>query len=211
MTESDRLAMERRESPALAVEEAWLPESPSRTGRTLKLPIYDHDGYLHFLLGLRPNLAEAPTEAAVLEDALKRIQQVLPPRAEQPKTLIVDDSADNRLLIQHFVTRLGYPSETAVTGREAVEMAMATPYATILMDVQMPVMDGFEAVKLLRTLGYCHPIVALTAHTMRGDRERCLAGGFDDFLGKPINRDQLELSLRHFAGSSVAAPPANLS
>jgi PAS domain S-box-containing protein len=115
------------------------------------------------------------------------------------RVLIVDDAPDNRTLIQHYVARLGYEADTAETGREAVEKALSGEFDVILMDVQMPEMDGFEAVSELRTRSYRKPIVALTAHTMKGDRERCLEGGFDDFLGKPVDREQLRESLRRYA------------
>ena len=110
------------------------------------------------------------------------------------KVLIVDDAPDNRL----YLSRMGFNAETAATGKEAVQMAMEKSYKVILMDVQMPEMDGFEAVHELRALNYQGPIVALTAHTMKGDRERCLEGGFDDYLGKPVDRDLLRQSLVKF-------------
>lgn len=112
--------------------------------------------------------------------------------------LVVDDSADNRMLIQLFLSRMGYQADTADSGQEAVARAFSNKYDLILMDVQMPVMDGFEALAKLRERGVVAPVVALTAHTMKGDRERCLAGGFDDFLGKPIDRELLKKCLeRH--------------
>jgi PAS domain S-box-containing protein len=117
----------------------------------------------------------------------------------QGKVLIVDDAPDNRMLIQHYVSRLGYSADTAETGREAVERALNEDFDVILMDVQMPEMDGFEAVRELRQQSYHKPIVALTAHTMKGDREKCLEGGFDDFLGKPVDRDQLRRSLERYS------------
>lgn len=123
---------------------------------------------------------------------------VPPLRTSAGRVLVVDDAADNRTLIQHYIGRMGYCVEVAETGAEAVEMALNGDYDVILMDVQMPVMDGFEAVAKLRAQGYAKPIVALTAHTMKGDRERCLESGFDDFLGKPVEREALRASLeRH--------------
>jgi CheY-like chemotaxis protein len=114
------------------------------------------------------------------------------------KILIVDDAPDNRTLIELYLTRLGFESDTAATGREAVDKALHQPYEVILMDVQMPEMDGFEAVHELRAHNYRGPIVALTAHAMKGDRELCLAEGFDDYLGKPIDRELLKKSLYRF-------------
>lgn len=119
------------------------------------------------------------------------------------KVLIVDDSADNRTLIQLFLSHLGVQADLAATGEEGVRMALTNEYKLILMDIQMPKMDGFEAVHALRAKDYHGPIVALTAHTMKGDRERCLEGGFDDFLGKPIDRIQLKNSLSKFVPNDL--------
>jgi hypothetical protein len=118
------------------------------------------------------------------------------------RVLIVDDAPDNRALIQQYVARLGYKFDTAETGREAVDKALRQNFDVILMDVQMPVMDGFEAVHELRANDYNKPIVALTAHTMKGDRERCLGNGFDDFLGKPVDRDLLRQSLQRYSATT---------
>src|SRR5262249_15782075 len=124
--------------------------------------------------------------------------------ADDPEVtiLVVDDAADNRMLIELYLTRFGYQCELADSGRAAVEMATRRRYSLILMDVQMPGMDGFEAVCELRARNYDGPIIALTAHTMKGDRERCLEGGFDDYLGKLIDRELLRESLARFV-----APP----
>jgi PAS domain S-box-containing protein len=122
--------------------------------------------------------------------------------SETERVLVVDDAPDNRTLIELYLTRLGYQSEVAEGGRQAVDMALRKKYGLILMDVQMPGMDGFEAVRELRAKNYNGPIVALTAHTMKGDRERCLEGGFDDYLGKPIDRELLRQSLGKFMPQS---------
>lgn len=114
------------------------------------------------------------------------------------RVLVVDDAADNRVLIELYITRLGYSTDVAGGGAEALELALTNEYDLIFMDVQMPGMDGFEAISRLRAQNYSGPIVALTAHTMKGDRERCLAGGFDGYLGKPINREQLRGYLEQY-------------
>ena len=116
----------------------------------------------------------------------------------------MDDAPDNRTLTQHYIGRMGYEVEAAESGAQAVEKAMGGEFDVILMDVQMPEMDGFEAVAKLRELGYQKPIVALTAHTMKGDRERCLEGGFDEFLGKPVEREALRASLERHTAKDLA-------
>jgi len=100
--------------------------------------------------------------------------------------------------VGHFVEKLGWDADFAENGVQAVERALKDDFDVILMDVQMPEMDGFEAVARLRERSYRRPIVALTAHAMKGDRERCLSAGFDDYLVKPVSREALrEVLARH--------------
>ena len=110
---------------------------------------------------------------------------------ENGKVLVVDDALENRVLVNAFLTKMGVSTEQASNGQEGVEKAIKGQFDVVLMDIQMPVMDGFEAVKRLREAGYTKTIVALTAHAMKGDREKCLSSGFDDYLCKPLSRDAL--------------------
>ncbi len=106
------------------------------------------------------------------------------------KILLVDDNPVNRKLALLQLEKLGVEAEAAVNGKNAVELASATYYDLILMDCQMPVMDGFEATKQIRLLQttseFRTTIVALTANAMSGDRDRCLAEGMDDYMSKPV-------------------------
>jgi two-component system, sensor histidine kinase and response regulator len=90
----------------------------------------------------------------------------------------------------------------AQNGREALEMLKKQNFDIVLMDIQMPEMDGFEATKRIRekeqASGTHQPIIALTAHAMKGDRERCLASGMDDYLNKPIRPDELDEILERY-------------
>jgi len=109
--------------------------------------------------------------------------------------LIVDDLEDNRELLKEFMTFLGVPREqirTAENGAQALLMAQAQTFCLILMDLQMPGMDGTEALRRLRGAGLNTPVVALTAHNLKGDRERLMGMGFDDFLTKPLARGELK-------------------
>jgi signal transduction histidine kinase/CheY-like chemotaxis protein len=103
------------------------------------------------------------------------------------KALLVEDSPDNRLLITYFLKSYGMEVDVAVDGIEGVGQALSKPHDVILMDIQMPGMDGFDALDMLRKRHYSGKVIALTAHSMVEERQRCLDSGFDSFLSKPVS------------------------
>jgi CheY-like chemotaxis protein len=112
------------------------------------------------------------------------------------KLLLVEDGPDNQRLISFLLKRAGAEVEIADNGeigRDCALKALADgcPFDVILTDMQMPVMDGYTATAQLRARNYTGPIIALTAHAMKGDREKCLSSGCDDFATKPVDRVQL--------------------
>ena len=116
--------------------------------------------------------------------------------ASGEQILLADDSVDNQRLLSHILTNTGFRVTVAENGQVACDRAMAAvgagmPFDLILMDMQMPVMDGYEATRRLRSAGYTHPIVALTAHAASEDRKICLDAGCDYYVTKPIDRDEL--------------------
>ncbi len=123
-------------------------------------------------------------------------------RAKSPRfegrILVVDDSSDNRKIISFFLKPTGLQVDMAENGREAIEKAFAQEYVAIFMDMQMPEVDGYTAAAELRRLGYGRPIIALTAHALSVDRNRCLAAGCTDYLAKPVSMSDLNaMLLRH--------------
>ncbi len=117
-----------------------------------------------------------------------------------PSFLVVDDRRDIRLLVQHLLEEAGGRVETAAGGREALRVLSdgarnGNAIDAVVMDMQMPDMDGYEATRELRRTGYCKPIVALTAGAMAGDESRCLAAGCSAYLPKPVDRRRLVLTL----------------
>jgi signal transduction histidine kinase/CheY-like chemotaxis protein len=107
------------------------------------------------------------------------------------KILLVEDSPDNQVLFKLILSKCGAEVEIASDGYEGVNLALTNDFDVVLMDVQMPRMDGHEATQSLRKKGYDRPIIALTAHAMKEEHERALKSGFTDFLSKPIQRDTL--------------------
>lgn len=103
--------------------------------------------------------------------------------------LVVDDGASNRRLLELVLSRLGITVDTAENGAVAVEKNAQQQYDVVLMDVQMPVMDGYTAMQTIRGSGNDVPIVALTAHAMKEEENRAMAAGFSGFLTKPVNID----------------------
>jgi CheY-like chemotaxis protein len=105
--------------------------------------------------------------------------------------LVAEDTLTNQVLIELLLKRLGLEVTIAADGKQAVDKALSGDFDLILMDIQMPNMNGHEATRALREKGLATPIVALTAHAMKGDDEKCIESGCDDYLSKPIDRPKL--------------------
>ena len=116
---------------------------------------------------------------------------------EQCTVLVVEDNAINQLVIRGMLLKLGYRVRTADNGSEALECLQRESVDAMLLDCQMPVMDGFATCRALRVLPGCAdlPVLAITAHSQSGDRERCLAAGMSDYLVKPVKFDELRVLL----------------
>ena len=139
------------------------------------------------LQGVR--MLQSPELAAAAEEVSPSVEQE---PALQGRVLLAEDVPSVQLVLGYILRSLNLQVEIAEDGRVACNMAQkskadGSPYDLILMDIQMPRMNGYEAVRWLRHYGWQGPIVALTAHAMVGDREKCLEAGCDDYLSKPVN------------------------
>jgi CheY-like chemotaxis protein len=132
-------------------------------------------------------------------------------RASGRKVLIAEDNAVNQKVARRLVEKLGYAAEIVEDGHRAVAAARPGAYAVILMDCQMPGMDGFQATGAIRRLegepGLV-PIVAMTANAVKGDREKCLQAGMSDYIAKPVNLAELKAVLERWYGKTHPVLPA---
>jgi PAS domain S-box-containing protein len=179
-----------------------------------------------------------PVSQSDLLDALMQCLEIAPPEVPQPPmaagrsklrplaVLLVEDTPANQKVVSSVLSKRGHMVTVAQNGREAVNLVQSGNFDVILMDVQMPIMDGFQATAAIRSIENGSPqptpIIAMTAHAMRGDREKCLAAGMDAYLAKPIDVQELlamvegvrrdesgdtKAELKKAAGLATAAQP----
>jgi signal transduction histidine kinase/DNA-binding response OmpR family regulator len=152
-----------------------------------------------------PGRAQPRSQVTMVESA-----PPLPLTGARQRVLVAEDNPVNQRVAVRMLERLGLGADIASDGREAVNKLSSQSYAAVLMDCQMPELDGFEATARIRARegsGRRTPIIAMTASAMRGDRERCLASGMDDYLAKPVTIDNLRTVLRRWLSLAGDATP----
>ena len=122
--------------------------------------------------------------------------------------LVVEDNPSNQILISMLLKKMGLSVTMANDGVEGVEAAHSRKFDIILMDMQMPRMNGYEAAQHLRAEGFSVPIIAVTANAMKGDEEKCLQAGCDSYLSKPVDRKKLLDILSQYLHSADNTVPA---
>jgi CheY-like chemotaxis protein len=128
-------------------------------------------------------------------------------RTDTPRVLLVEDNPVNQLVASEMLMSLGCTVRVANSGQESLRAMADEPFDLVFMDCQMPEMDGFEATRRWRLdealRGSARlPVVALTANAILGDREDCLAAGMDDYLPKPVSREQLAVALKRYVAET---------
>ncbi len=172
------LALSRRLARALGGDLVIFNSQPDK-GSTFVLTIPTGLGKIS-----RPREGQKSSEASKTENNKL-------PKLTNLHILVAEDNPDNRELVTRFLSEQGAKVEIAKNGSEAYQMAKKKNYSAIVMDMQMPVLDGYEATRRLREEGITIPIIALTAHAMKEEHEKCLESGCDAFLVKPVNVSEL--------------------
>lgn len=162
-------------------------------------------------LDLTQDITWVPAEQLELETVVDvAVKQKKTLASFKGRILLAEDSRDSQIVVKYHLQKVGLEVDIAATGKAAVQKAQEKQYDVILMDMQMPEMDGYTATSMLRKMGYTLPIIALTAHAMRGDREKCTRAGCDDYLTKPIDSETLiSTILRYLAKRDVERSGAN--
>jgi len=132
-------------------------------------------------------------------------------KKQKIRILLAEDNLTNQKVALHILEKIGYPAEAVANGKEVLSALERNPYDLILMDVQMPELDGFETTVAIRRkekeTGHHIPIIAMTAHAMKGDRERCLKAGMDDYISKPVQPKELIAVIERRLREAPAAMP----
>jgi len=147
----------------------------------------------------------------IVDSRPKKSKFVMPVNSVSGKVLLAEDTDDNQRLISMYLRRAGATVEVVENGQQALHKALQQEYDLILMDMQMPIMGGLEAIDKLRVAGYKQPIVTLTANALKQDRERCAQAGADDYITKPLDLELFYGILTTYLKKSLPTVPASVT
>jgi two-component system sensor histidine kinase/response regulator len=164
-------------------------------------PVSSDEGQSRFDASLRPSNTARTTNSSRVEPSTRPAMPLV------SRILVVDDNKINQQIVSMLLKKRGYVVDVAGTGAEALEMLERQSYGLVFMDVQMPGLDGLETTDRIRSDGRWNslPVVAMTAHAMSGDRDRCLSAGMNGYISKPFNCQELLLTVERYV---KAVPPA---
>lgn len=198
--DGEELGRRIKDDPALRDIHLLLVTSSPQRGDATRMSEIGFEAYLSkpvrysaLIETVRRVVSAAPPQQA--EGAKKLLTRHTLREASRTRLLLVEDNPVNQKVVARMLQKMGYACDLAQNGREAVDALAQHAYDLVFMDCQMPVMDGFEATAQIRTRenpGNHVPIIAMTAMAMKGDAERCLAAGMDDYLAKPISREDVQ-------------------
>jgi CheY-like chemotaxis protein len=156
----------------------------------------------------------AQTARDVVATVTRQAAQLSNVQLKHARILLAEDNVVNQKVASWMLAKIGCTVDVVSNGKEAIEMAQRFPYDVLLIDCEMPEVDGYEATTQIRaneTAGRRVPIVAVTAHAMKGERERCIEAGMDDYLSKPIELVELHSVLARWAKPQASAEHANIN
>jgi CheY-like chemotaxis protein len=142
--------------------------------------------------------SEGPHLERAVEPAVEPPAETPAPTSRPTRVLVAEDNHVNQVVVVAILKKLGYTAAIAENGREAVEICTHDEFAAVLMDCQMPKLDGYDAAREIRKResdGRHIPIIAVTAHSMTSDRDACLEAGMDDYISKPLRSGELQAAL----------------
>jgi two-component system, sensor histidine kinase and response regulator len=183
------------------------PFSETGIGATLSKPVREW----HLLETISALVGTADASDSSGEDLLRLHEVAVAeklPKTKSVRVLVVEDNLVSQKVATRLLEKMGISVDIAVDGSEALSKSETGRYAVILMDCQMPVMDGFEATQIIRNRegsGARIPIIAMTASAMKGDRERCIEAGMDDYLSKPVKWESVKAMMDKWAGDPKQA------
>lgn len=164
-----------------------------------------------------------PLRRSRVNQALRNALRFEPPKLRSPESnvirqqyniLVVEDNVVNQQVAMRMLNSLGYDADIAQNGKEALDTFICGDYDLVLMDCEMPEMNGYEATQALRRLSDDKrhtPVIAMTAHALPGERHKCFEAGMDDYLSKPVRRDALALTLKKWLGKRQVAKQARIT
>jgi CheY-like chemotaxis protein/HPt (histidine-containing phosphotransfer) domain-containing protein len=162
---------------------------------------------------LYDSLIELVEEKGVESAIKKPVEQRPVPQVEgEGRILVAEDNAVNQKVALRILEKMGYRADAVANGLEAIDVLAEIPYDLVLMDVQMPEMDGYNAARIIRdpssqVRDHDVPVVAMTAHAMKGDREKCLEAGMDDYVPKPVQPQELARVIEEWLATEKTPEP----